>query len=212
MHDGMQVDLDTNTKQCSSHSIQMSADQWEAVQTFYHEQKRNLTEHITDFAGIEYDFSKLDVTDGNIAFTEIFPYCTPFIIPHGQTTYLMEDQYCMNPSCHCKEVILSFHEIAGNKALAPAYVFNYHYDKNHFESYQPDDPVDLQFLASLRIAIPNLAEMCKKRHRGLRAMYEGYQERLAAKRTVNLPVRIGRNDPCPCGSGKKYKKCCGASR
>ncbi len=23
-------------------------------------------------------------------------------------------------------------------------------------------------------------------------------------------VKIGRNDPCPCGSGKKYKKCCGA--
>ena len=21
-------------------------------------------------------------------------------------------------------------------------------------------------------------------------------------------MRIGRNDPCPCGSGKKYKKCC----
>ena len=21
--------------------------------------------------------------------------------------------------------------------------------------------------------------------------------------------KIGRNDPCPCGSGKKYKKCCG---
>jgi SWIM/SEC-C metal-binding protein len=23
-------------------------------------------------------------------------------------------------------------------------------------------------------------------------------------------VRVGRNDPCPCGSGKKYKKCCGS--
>ena len=23
------------------------------------------------------------------------------------------------------------------------------------------------------------------------------------------PVRVGRNEPCPCGSGKKYKKCCG---
>jgi preprotein translocase subunit SecA len=22
----------------------------------------------------------------------------------------------------------------------------------------------------------------------------------------------GRNDPCPCGSGKKYKKCCGKSK
>lgn len=24
--------------------------------------------------------------------------------------------------------------------------------------------------------------------------------------------KIGRNDPCPCGSGKKYKKCCGRER
>ena len=24
-------------------------------------------------------------------------------------------------------------------------------------------------------------------------------------------VKIGRNDPCPCGSGKKYKNCCGRS-
>ena len=25
----------------------------------------------------------------------------------------------------------------------------------------------------------------------------------------NKNVKIGRNDLCPCGSGKKYKKCCG---
>jgi hypothetical protein len=24
--------------------------------------------------------------------------------------------------------------------------------------------------------------------------------------------KINRNDPCPCGSGKKYKKCCGAEK
>jgi preprotein translocase subunit SecA len=23
------------------------------------------------------------------------------------------------------------------------------------------------------------------------------------------PVQIGRNDPCPCGSGRKFKACCG---
>ena len=27
--------------------------------------------------------------------------------------------------------------------------------------------------------------------------------------TVVKPHKIGRNDPCPCGSGKKYKFCCG---
>lgn len=29
--------------------------------------------------------------------------------------------------------------------------------------------------------------------------------------TVIKPPKVGRNDPCPCGSGKKYKKCCGAN-
>jgi len=29
-------------------------------------------------------------------------------------------------------------------------------------------------------------------------------------RTVVKGEKVGRNDPCPCGSGKKYKKCCGA--
>lgn len=28
-------------------------------------------------------------------------------------------------------------------------------------------------------------------------------------RTVRAEKKPGRNDPCPCGSGKKYKKCCG---
>ena len=32
-----------------------------------------------------------------------------------------------------------------------------------------------------------------------------------SSRTVVKPEKIGRNDPCPCGSGKKYKKCCGAN-
>ena len=29
--------------------------------------------------------------------------------------------------------------------------------------------------------------------------------------TIVKDKKIGRNDPCPCGSGKKYKKCCGVN-
>ncbi len=32
-----------------------------------------------------------------------------------------------------------------------------------------------------------------------------------SSKTVVKPPKVGRNDPCPCGSGKKYKKCCGAN-
>ena len=32
-----------------------------------------------------------------------------------------------------------------------------------------------------------------------------------APKPVRTGAKVGRNDPCPCGSGKKYKKCCGRS-
>ena len=28
-------------------------------------------------------------------------------------------------------------------------------------------------------------------------------------KTIVAEKKVGRNDPCPCGSGQKYKKCCG---
>lgn len=31
-------------------------------------------------------------------------------------------------------------------------------------------------------------------------------------KTIVNEDKIGRNDPCPCGSGKKYKKCCGVNK
>jgi uncharacterized protein len=33
----------------------------------------------------------------------------------------------------------------------------------------------------------------------------------AAANVPPAPVKVGRNDPCPCGSGRKYKKCCGSA-
>lgn len=40
----------------------------------------------------------------------------------------------------------------------------------------------------------------------LRRWCEANAPRLAQKRA---PAKAGRNDPCPCGSGRKFKKCCG---
>lgn len=42
------------------------------------------------------------------------------------------------------------------------------------------------------------------------------EERLNIRKQYNedhraVSNKVGRNDPCPCGSGKKYKKCCGAN-
>ena len=47
-------------------------------------------------------------------------------------------------------------------------------------------------------------------------LQEGFEggAKPAAKKVTLTPkrsVKVGRNDPCPCGSGKKYKNCCGAN-
>ena len=51
----------------------------------------------------------------------------------------------------------------------------------------------------VRLAFPQLTEERRK---------ELYKEQKLSKTVVKGP-KVGRNDPCPCGSGKKYKKCCG---
>lgn len=38
-----------------------------------------------------------------------------------------------------------------------------------------------------------------------RKIYKDYKR----SKIVHVEKKPGRNDPCPCGSGKKYKKCCG---
>ena len=40
-------------------------------------------------------------------------------------------------------------------------------------------------------------------------MYYGPADGPRPPQTVKKDKKVGRNDPCPCGSGKKYKKCCG---
>lgn len=48
-----------------------------------------------------------------------------------------------------------------------------------------------------------------------RKLYDSIEEEFGSLHSVEdkkvsiTSNKIGRNEPCPCGSGKKYKKCCG---
>jgi len=43
-----------------------------------------------------------------------------------------------------------------------------------------------------------------------RAAAQAPQGEQKVKQIMHTEPKVGRNDPCPCGSGKKYKKCCGS--
>jgi hypothetical protein len=59
--------------------------------------------------------------------------------------------------------------------------------------------------AAVKDALNNRAE-----RNGLEPVFGEDGEALPDEPVV-ATVKTGRNDPCPCGSGKKYKKCCGAA-
>lgn len=61
------------------------------------------------------------------------------------------------------------------------------------------------------------AQIVGKREQVIKANKEGFAsgangQKKAVHQTPVKVDKIGRNEPCPCGSGKKYKKCCGSSQ
>ncbi|WP_219620114.1 SEC-C metal-binding domain-containing protein [Bacillus sp. T33-2] len=57
-------------------------------------------------------------------------------------------------------------------------------------------------------------QIAEDREEEFRKLQSGEKGRAPDPLDPGIPYRntekVGRNDPCPCGSGKKYKKCCGA--
>ena len=62
----------------------------------------------------------------------------------------------------------------------------------------------IKYLFHARIEVPQEREMVAE---PVRAGLAGDEEKKPVQKSGE---KVGRNDPCPCGSGKKYKKCCGA--
>jgi preprotein translocase subunit SecA len=69
--------------------------------------------------------------------------------------------------------------------------------------------------AAAQAAVQDMTRSIQKQHeRELRDLqFAGTNGSGTANKTVsNGAPKVGRNDPCPCGSGKKYKKCHGAGQ
>jgi preprotein translocase subunit SecA len=89
------------------------------------------------------------------------------------------------------------------------------YKKESFEAFQQMmNSIEEESLRYLYLLQPvdeeeRVREM--ERHQKKQQLILNSSESTAeAPQTVIKGPKVGRNDPCPCGSGKKYKKCCGA--
>ncbi|OHC74113.1 MAG: hypothetical protein A3G18_04550 [Rhodospirillales bacterium RIFCSPLOWO2_12_FULL_58_28] len=73
-----------------------------------------------------------------------------------------------------------------------------------------DESGSVEFIARFRLRGKQRShhELAEFRREQGRWMCAGGQ--MDPKGPPRQTVKVGRNEPCPCGSGKKYKKCCGA--
>jgi hypothetical protein len=121
----------------------------------------------------------------------------------GDRVFEAMELYCVEPDCDCSEVVVAFYAIVPRGAPHPGHV---EFD-GAAATQHPDHERQHEQLAELWQAY------CE-RHPGYAARFRqrsGEMHGLAGRVVAaHPPPRVGRNEPCPCGSGNKFKKCCGA--
>lgn len=70
--------------------------------------------------------------------------------------------------------------------------------------------VEPELRASMEAEAGYLGELRKDAENVILDARDAFHEPPAPPAPVKAAAKVGRNDPCTCGSGKKYKKCCGA--
>jgi len=161
-----------------------------------------------------------DVMAGNgtmVGYAEIFPWAAAFEFTREGQQWVVDDHYCVRPGCTCTEIALSFFCLSDNGRSSPkrrrclmALFYDYRDATFEVKTMRRGTPTPELLVPALHAAHPGLGANLARRHQQLKHI----SRRLwptSAPAIVSAPkVKVGRNEPCPCGSGKKFKKCCGA--
>jgi hypothetical protein len=117
-------------------------------------------------------------------------------------TYLVTDGHCVNPACTCAEACLSFALVREEGGAAEG-VGTIVVDMGA-GTFKSEEPVLRQVWARVRGRHRLLERLTRRRAR----LLEAVPALLPASRPEARRAAPGRNAPCPCGSGAKYKRCC----
>jgi len=131
-------------------------------------------------------------------------------VEHEGVTYLVEDEYCLNPKCDCRNATLVFLQTDTETERieeACQIVVGFDGQIEQLNAYTCT-PAEARALHASWVA--QMDEPLPKTLADAYAELKLVGERLVVEgtRPHRSPEKVGRNDPCPCGSGKKYKKCC----
>ena len=159
----------------------------------------------------QFDFQEIERSSVMQTYNDILPFAETMSVVVDGIEYVVLDQYCVRPGCRCKDVHLNLLPITEGRALETTGVVSVDYATKAWMRVEDEPlPCDVATIKGLiEGAIPDFYGKLPARHDKLRAIYANCRKRWrAAVADVIIKEPAGRNDPCPCGSGKKFKRCC----
>ena len=203
----------------SDFAAALTPEEWLKLNNWFRITKLEMTYRLSDSQFSATEFPDVD-ENRLISFQEVFPMGLDLHFKlHGQI-WAVDDAYCVRSNCSCGACLLAFIRLQENPEQPaqplddlPTIDYDYKTQELNFRSPgavgNPPIPVLMEALKAFEI---DLHQKLHFRHlllqlaTGTRKHHE-LEKGLTQNRT---PVRrVGRNEPCPCGSGRKYKHCCG---
>lgn len=194
----------------------LGSDDWLFLTELYIETKNCLTEQ-ADLSSldIEYPIDEIEENGLLISFNGVLPYSRIITIDVNSVPLKIEDLYCVRNGCDCNEAHLFISRYRRNKLLFPFMekeseemyiIYNVKEDKWRLEE-QSGLPIRSSIIMATLADAYDIKPFFGVRYDLMNNLYKYYiqKKNIIAKQPTE---KIGRNDPCPCGSGLKYKKCC----
>lgn len=144
-----------------------------------------------------------------VRYRALFPADFDLIVFANDKAYYLEDYHCVAFPCACSTVTTVVTELDDDDGehleLGPV-TFDLMTPRLKLDGNKRACAVVRQVMAE-----KSMQRRIAERFHECRRIAPAVAEKLGLRETqttVNRGAKVGRNEPCPCGSGKKYKKCC----
>lgn len=207
-------------------------EEWDWLRRFFFATKRRYMETMNlDTLDAQLPPEVMAGDSTMVGYHEVFPWAESLAFSLEGDEWMADDQHCVALDCKCTQAVLTFFRVPKNEARPAGplrQATSLHYDfvtgQSKVIESLPGNPSPNDLVQAMRAANPDLAKTLRHRHRQLKRLGrrllsqpaeespqdgEGAWEAPPAPQPARAPDGPGRNDPCPCGSGKKFKKCCG---
>ena len=186
----------------------LSEDDWGLLARLFVGYKQRITEETPDSdLKTRFSIQRVEQDGLMVGLREILPFHGSLTLDLKDRHFVLDEQYCVNPGCRCTETMVTLVDEdrpapADTEPDLPTLRIDYRTRRWEVANAGGEDPTLLSRAAMLLLG-DQLRDQLEHHHGRLRNLYRLYKR--AHRKSGNRP---GRNDPCPCGSGKKYKRCC----